>query len=468
MTDRRPNVVWITLESVRAANTSVHGYERDTTPNLRRIVERGGVAFSNCFSQSMWTPAASASILSGTYPFEHRVGYDGKAKEPLPENVVTLPQLLNESGYQTALFTPNTYLSKATGLDKGFEKYQWTTIQNAPRSRDTFLPWVKYLLRSGTYGHGLTLDMRRYNKTYIMQETLKSWTKSFVRDDRPFFLYGHVPNPHLPYAPPRKYLNRYTDALAMSGEEAFEFSYATYGKRERMIDRVGRGCDFTDDELAALIALYDAEIAYADEFVGTMFDHVRQLDPNTIFVITGDHGDLFGEHGLLGHNIVLDDKLTNVPMVVHGLEGIEDAREGIVQHIDLTRTLAEALSVPHEQFLGRDLRETTPTFAISQRGIPHFDEYLEANPDFDTGRYHQHPVSAIRTANFKYLKSQDRTDLLELPDEYTDRSERYPDVVADLDEKLEGMLSMLSERETSGTIEYSDAMKQQLVDLGYL
>lgn len=467
----RPNVVWITLESVRSANTSVCGYERDTTPNLRRIAaDAEGVSFPHCFSQSMWTPASSASILTGTYLFEHRVGYDGKAEEPLPPDIHTVPELLRDQGYQTACFTPNSYLSEATGLDRGFDRYHLFLLRNALSDPETRGPALKYLRRIRTYGPGFSLDVEKHNQTYMMRETLKGWVDSLAAGEEPFFLYTHCPNPHLPYTPPKKWISRFTDDIAYSAEEALELSLAVYADREEMIRRITDGCQFTDDERDALHAMYDAEIAYADEFVGSLFDYVRRVDDgNTVFVVTGDHGDLFGEQGVLGHNLVLDDHLTNVPMVVHGIDGLDAVSDSVVQHIDVTRTVAERAGVSHDQFSGVDLREGAPEAAVSQRGIAHFDEYLDADPAFDTSRYHGEPLTAYRTAEYKYLTSADRTELFALPDEETDVSDRHPDVVARLDERVESTLRDMQVHDAGGEeATYTDEMEQQLSDLGYL
>jgi|AntRauTorcE11897_2_1112592.scaffolds.fasta_scaffold00002_98 uncharacterized sulfatase len=471
MSTDRVNVVWITLESVRAANTSVGGYDRETTPNLERIASGpDGTAFQNCFSQSMWTPASSASILTGTYLFEHRVGYDGKAKEPLPPDVATLPELLQDRGYQTACFTPNSYLSEATGLDRGFEKHHHSLIRRAFHEPVTRTAAMKYVLHAWEYGPGFSLNVRRHNQTYIMREVLKGWLDDLAADDDPFFLYTHCPNPHLPYAPPRKWIDRFTDDIEFSTREALELSLETYASRDRMIQRIVDGCPFSEDEWEALKAMYDAEIAYADEFVGALYDHVQELNAGkTVFVVTGDHGDLFGEQGVLGHNLVLDDHLTNVPMVVSGIEGLEHARDDVVQHIDVTRTLAERLGISHDQFSGVDLRDTTPDGAISQRGIPHFDEYLEADPEFDTSRYHETPMTAFRTDEFKYVKGTEKAELFELPDEETDVSDEYPTVRDDLDARVEDALLNMTTREAGDDeATYSAAMEQQLADLGYL
>lgn len=466
-----PNVVWITLESVRARNTSINGYERDTTPNLRHIAgDTEGVSFRRCFSQSIWTPASSASILTGTYLFEHRVGYDGKAKEQLPIELSTLPELLSRAGYRTACLTPNSYLSDATGLDRGFDRYRWLSLTELHRSPETLWPLLKYIIRSGTYGHGFSFNGDKHNMTYIMLQILKRWTRSFARADAPFFLYIHCPNPHLPYTPPQKYIDKFTDDIDVSGEEALRLSLKTYANRDRMIEQMANGLPFTADEWMALKAMYDAEIAYADEFVGRLFNHVQELGGGeTVFVITGDHGELFGEYGLLGHNLILHDSVTNVPMVVHGVDGLEHAKDTPIGHVDMTRTLAELLGIEDAQFQGTDLTTTAPDHVLSQRGIPHFDEYLEANPEFDFSRFHESPVSALRTEDYKYLKSESKTELFALPDEETNVRNNLPEVAEELDSTLRTELEQLvSWDDSAAQADYTDAMKEQLSDLGYL
>ncbi len=313
------------------------------------------------------------------------------------------------------------------------------------------------------------MDIDKHNQTYVMLKTLESWLDSLASDPAPFFLYVHCPNPHLPYTPPQKWIDSFTDDITLSPREALQLSLDTYADRDQMIGSIANGCQFTGDEWAALRAMYDAEIAYADEFVGSLFDRVRELDTgNTIFVVTGDHGDLFGERGLLGHNLVLHDHLTNVPLIIHGLEGVERASDSMVQHVDITRTIAEALGVTDKQFSGVDLRNGGLEYAISQRGFAHFDEYLNANPSFDTSQFHSQPTTALRSDSFKFVRSEDKSALYELPDEDTDTSDEYPVVRDRFNTRLDEALNSMTFRDESGRgAEYTDAMEQQLSDLGY-
>ena len=465
----RPNIVWLTLESVRADHTTVHGYERDTTPNLQRIAEDPeGVALRRCFSQSMWTPASSASILTGTHLFRHGVGLDGSAERPLPDDLRTLPELLSERGYRTGCLSPNPYLGTATGLDRGFDDFRWLALTRLHRQRETIPPLLKYLARLRSYGPGATLDGQKHSLTYPLLQVVRKRIRSYARSDDPFFLYAHCPNPHHPYTPPRKWLDEYTDGLALSAEEALELSLDTFRTQEDMKRTIVEGCDFSPEEWAALRAMYDAEIAYADEFVGRVFEQVRRTAGETVVVVTADHGDLFGEHGLLGHNLVLDDGLTHVPAVIHGLDGLDAADDGLAQHIDLTRTVAEYAGCTSDQFQGTDLRDGARDYAVSQRGEPDFESYLEHDPAFDTSRYHGAPVTAVRTEEFKYLHGADRQELFRLPDETTDVGEQHPEVEAQLRRRAEQLLDGMETPTTTEESEFDEEMKQQLADLGYL
>ncbi len=114
------NVLLIVWDTVRAANTSLHGYRRPTTPNLLRLASRG-VRFDRAFASSSWTLPSHASMLTGRWPHELRVGW----KTPVRDGVPTLAGYLASHGYATAGFVANLdYCSRETGLARGFAHYE--------------------------------------------------------------------------------------------------------------------------------------------------------------------------------------------------------------------------------------------------------------------------------------------------------------------------------------------------------
>ena len=326
---------------------------------------------------------------------------------------------------------------------------------------------LKYLVNIRPHSAGLALDTAKHASPYLMNDTAKRWLSDFEAEPDPFFLYIHYNEPHRPYYPPNSHLERFTDEIAMSADEAAEFAIEFHYNLDEMI---ANGCDLTDDEWEAIFALYDAEIAYTDHMVGRLVDHVRSLDVGeTIFVVTADHGELFGEHGLLAHSYVLDAAVTHIPMVIHGLGDLAIDPDDIVQHADVMRTLVERAGGDTEGMVGTDLRAESPPFAVSQRGPVDFDDLLSYNPGFDADRFHRPTLTALRTDRFVYQRSDEGADLFERPDETTDVSDRYPAVVAELDETLSAWLAENGRPADEGRAgDFSPSKRRQLEDLGYL
>ncbi|MEA5388445.1 sulfatase-like hydrolase/transferase [Haloarculaceae archaeon H-GB11] len=120
---RPPNIVWITLDSLRYDRTTMSGYRRDTTPNLARLAS-GGRSFSECTAHSNFTLVSAPSILTGTYPSHHGVGMG--INDRLPESVPTVAELLSAAGYHTGCISEIARVSDATGLDRGFDTFEFT------------------------------------------------------------------------------------------------------------------------------------------------------------------------------------------------------------------------------------------------------------------------------------------------------------------------------------------------------
>lgn len=220
----------------------------------------------------------------------------------------------------------------------------------------------------------------------------------------------------------------------------------------------------------ALEAMYDAEISYTGEMVGRFFDYVCSMDlGKTIFIVTADHGELFGEHGLFSHTLIVDDALTHVPLVTHGLDEIEGQTDELVQHVDVIRTLLELAGADTDQMQGIDLRTDVRDEVFVQDQESNFDIYFEFNPEFDTSGFHHGPVTGIRTKEFRCQKSPDKSKLLKLPDESRDVSSEYPEVAKRMDGKLKDwLIEYGTSIEAGKESEFTETMRHQLRDLGYL
>lgn len=459
----KPNVLWITLDSVRADHTNLNDYEYNTTPFINSLAEENaGISLRQCFSHSMYTQPSSGAILTGTPPIKNTLGVSG---ESLPDSVVTVPERFSDSGYHTACLSRNSYVSSATGLDRGFDEFQWIAAATMYKLHPFTL--FRYFANIRNHSAGLAPDSAKHASPFLINETAKRWLSKFESRSDPFFFYIHYNEPHRPYYPPIRYLDRYTDGIAMSPSEAAEFAMEVHYNLEEII---ANGCNLTEDQWDALIAMYDAEIAYTDHMVGELISHVRSLDiGETIFVVTADHGELFGEYGLLSHKYVLNSAVTHVPLVVHGLDGFTAGPDDILQHSDVMVTLLEYVGGDTEGMVGTDLRTGRPEFAVSQRGPVDFDNLLEINSSFDTSLFHRSTLSSLRTDRFIYQRSEDRSELFERPNETTDVSQTYPEVVEELDDKLSQWMDKYGQPADEGREgDFSSAKEKQLRDLGYL
>lgn len=456
-----PNVIWITLDSVRSDHTTIGGYERDTTPYLADLAS-AGFGFDTCISHGNSTHPSSGTILTGLSPSRNTVGITG---DVLPDSVTTVSERFSEAGYHTACLSRNSYVSSATGLDRGFDRFQWLaseTITELPLST-----LIKYVRNIRTHSAGLTLDTAKHASPYLMNETAKRWLAD-MRTEQPFFFYLHYNEPHRPYYPPLSYIDKYTDDIEMSPREAAEFALDVHYNMEKI---VANGCELDDREWAALRAMYDAEIAYTDEMIELLVDHVRSLPlEETVIVVTADHGELFGEYGLLSHSYVLTDAVTRVPLVLAGLnEELTVGEDDLLQHTDVMRTLLEVAGADTDGMLGVDLRSEQREYAVSQRGPVEFDEFYEYNEDFDASRFHLPALTALRTDTYRYQESESGSDLFALPDEESDVTEDLPEIAAELSGTLEKWVKRHGQPVGAGErSEFSGAVQRQLRDLGYV
>jgi len=462
-----PNLVWITLESVRADHTPMGGYERDTTPTLSRLAAEDDTDwFGNCFAHARWTPASTASMLTGTYLTTHGVGLESGDVRRVPERLDTVPELLGEAGYQTACVSTNGYLSQATGLDRGFDRFLWPSKRDIPRNLSSVLQYAAKI----RHHWKLPLDAKRRNLTFrVATDTATRWLDSFRQSSDPFFLYMHYNNPHHPYSPPHPDLAEFLDDVDLTPSEAVDIAGRV---SEDLWEVMADGCQLSDREWEALRATYDAEIVAADRLVEEVLDHLESLGmTNTVVVVTGDHGELFGEQGLLGHNLTLHDGLLHVPMVVRGLDGVGERTGDIVQHVDVMQTILNRIGVSTDQFQGVDLTEEARQYAVAQRG-PRTDDIerlRSLNPSYDTSRFHEPMLHTIRSLEYKYMKSADRAELFAVPDETTDVQADEPEVADRLDEALEQWLRTIDSGDVRGeSAEFTDEMEDQLRQLGYL
>jgi len=293
----KPNIILISLDTLRADHLGCYGYHRDTSPNIDRFAE-GALLFENCIASSSWTLPAHASLFTGVHPSVHGAEVHPWGP-PFAETETTLGELARERGYLTAAYTEGLFVSASMGFAQGVELYSDGKLAEFPLhcAEVTFNDTVQWL------------------ETYC---------------GLPFFLFVHTYQIHDPYTPPAHF------------GEMFDKDYTEAGTvRPRQVR--------SEKDKIRCEALYDGEIAYTDKVVGDFLGRLEemQLLQNTTVIVFSDHGEEFWEHGGIEHGVTLYDEVLHVPLIIK-LAGENPPGGRVARQVSLTdlyATVAELLGV---------------------------------------------------------------------------------------------------------------------------
>jgi len=328
--ENTPNIILIGMDTVRADHLSCYGYHRKTTPNIDTIA-RNGILYENAFTAAPWTPPSHASMFTGKYPSHHRVL--GKNVR-LDKGNIPLAQILSHRGYMTISVTGCGLLGLGSGFERGFQELYETELPSSSsfwRGPELEKLRLKDYIRTQIYGQ----DRGSCQATEVIKRSIKKCE----RIKKPFFIFVNYFNCHSPYDPPRPFKKRFCSGFSQSRFYTKEFllnrilnrtSEKISGRdldvqKLRWIASGEGGLFFTLKELSVsqeewevVKSWYDGEIAYLDHQIGNLFDFLcnRNLFDNTLLIITSDHGENFGEHGLALHPLCLYDSLLHVPLIV--------------------------------------------------------------------------------------------------------------------------------------------------------
>ncbi|ERJ05402.1 Iduronate-2-sulfatase protein [Halorhabdus tiamatea SARL4B] len=393
--------------------------------------------------------------------------------------MVTAPELLSDIGYHTVGVSENGYAGVAKEFDKRFDDF----VKSSPSSLSDFisyqqaLSFLKYSLQTRKHGPGLSVDVGAHGdqNSFFTTDITKRKLRNASVQDCPIFAYVHYNDPHHPYIPPLAYRDEYLEDIDVSADEAVAFAERMH---EDLYKWIANDLPLSEKEWEILYAMYDATIRYTDAMVGNLFNFVQEQLDDTIVVITADHGDLFGEYGLLGHHMVLHDGVIHIPLVTHGLEGVIDHSEQPTQHIDVMQTLLAAVGADTTQFQGYDIRDESRDIAISQdlRGTvengdtANYERIRQYNADVDLSHLPKSMVSSFRTTEHKLVRTDEWTRLYELQDETTDVSDEYPDVLEELDSFADDWMAAEGQsfKVDPEEADLSEQTEQHLQDMGYM
>jgi len=297
-----PNVLLIILDTVRAASLSAYG-GRASTPTLDSVAATG-VAFDRAVSTAPWTLPSHASIFTGLWPHQH--GADWRV--PLDERSPTLAEVLWRQGYLTGGFTANlVFTSREHGLHRGFQVYRDYRRSSGALLRSAALVQTITTSKQLRRLVGFREIMGRKRAEHVNREFL-AWEQR--TGNQPWFAFLNYYDAHEPYLPRPHFEGTYS-----SGLPARRFDYQRFWNVEGGIERWPA---LTPPEVEAERAAYEETIAGQDADVGALLDDLRRRGvlERTLVVITSDHGELFGEHGMFTHGNSIYWRTLHVPLVI--------------------------------------------------------------------------------------------------------------------------------------------------------
>jgi arylsulfatase A-like enzyme len=308
--DRRPNVLIVTIESLRTDHVGAFGGrsrtrpEEPLTPALDALAGESTV-YEDAHATSSWTLASHASLFTGLYPSGHRTV---RPLDRLADSHVTLAEHLAAAGYQTAGVVTGPYLRRPYNLHQGFAAWDQTAA-----SGDR--------LRS----HG-----DRTNP--YVEEAMQRFFTTERDPSRPFLLFLYLWDPHYDYLPSPPYDQLYVTA------DCKPFPLAHWERRDDVDGRLSPA------ELAYVWSQYEGEIRATDDVLGRLFAlmRARGVWEDTLVIVTADHGEEFFDHGVRGHKNNLYAETVHVPLIVK-YPGSQPARQDarLVSLVDVLPTVLD-------------------------------------------------------------------------------------------------------------------------------
>lgn len=397
------NLLMITVDTLRADHVGCYGYQNVATPVIDRLAERG-VRFAQAVTCVPMTLPSHASIMTGKYPPSHGVRDNGAFR--LAAEQKTLAEILAQRGFKTAAFVAAFVLDSRYGLEQGFSHYDdnLTLRHRLPTPQATAHP---------------------ERPADVVVDAAIAWftEQRGVLDNDRFFVWVHLYDPHLPYAPPQPFLQQYKDRR------------------------------------------YDGEIAFVDFQIGRLLDALEGMNrlEQTVTVLVGDHGEGLGEHGEPTHRHLIYESTMHVPMILScpGVvdPGVVDGH--VVSIVDLMPTVLELLGVPvppecdGQSLLGVGLD--------ADRAV-----YLETlSPRLNEGWA---PLFGLRRLRDKYIEAPtpEYYNLQDDPHETRNLLARAPDQADDLRAMLEELMATFPAADATAAITPTAEEIKRLAALGYV
>ena len=373
-----PNIVLITMDTVRADHLSCYGYQRLTTPNVDQLA-REAVLYKNAYAASSWTLPSHASLFTGMYPSKHGAANSSETRSilKLSDKNTTLAEVLSQKGYRTAGIIGGPYCASIYGIAQGFEYYNETFFAYNRDISFYFLYQVAelfYPLKDPIIQYGYS-DFKRVASH--LNEFAFGWLKE--NSSQPFFLFVNYFDAHRPYVPPPpydEYFNKISPDIILKYTSKLDKSYLM--AEDKFVGDIIAGTQkLTPEEREFLVSRYDGELRYLDHHLGRLLERLKTLKvyDNTLIIVTSDHGEAFGEHNLLDHGRTLYDELVRVPLIIKYPSAYKKsgAIEKRVSLVDLFPAILSMLNQPIPADIDGQTLSESQRFIVTEWNMRWFD-----------------------------------------------------------------------------------------------
>ena len=409
----KPNVILISIDTLRWDHCSAYGYERNTTPTLKKLANQG-VSFAAAYSPTSSTCPSHATMFTSLYPITHGILLnDGIRLEPEFE---TLAERFKMNGYQTAGIISSFVLHSKFGFSQGFDFYDENFMEaHASMSIKVY--------------HEVLVPGGFDQIAGVTSGKVETWLNDQRDEKRPFFLFVHFMDPHDPYVPPQPFASKFGS------------------------NNIGQ---------------YDGEVAYTDNNIKKILNKIKQLelDKNTLVVIVGDHGEGLGDHNWMKHGRYVYDEAVRVPYIFywpgHTLKDVVFSMP--VDLLTLAPTILDMVGIKYDDsgFDGKSLAT-----AISEGSAPstNYPVYMQS-------RHIKPKKSGIRVGDLKYIEHFDGTkkelyNLKNDPKELTNLYSIHQDQADQLRSKIEDWKDAYTRKGPRNNV-LSEEDRRKFKSLGYI
>ena len=430
-----PNILVLMLDAVRADAISCIDPAGGKTPHIDALA-REGVLFRKAIAPAPWTVPSHGSLFTGLFPSQHGAVWEHRS---LKQEFHTLAERLSEKGYETVGFSENPNISTSTGFAQGFKDFSELFLD----PQTAILPALIDETLDGTFKVPPTLEYTRESIAHLML-----WLRGHAlkKDSPPFFAFlnlmaGHMPDygrPEFnPSAPPRETAER----VGRLSRTPHRFYLPEFEPRPGDMD--------------VLRMFYQGDVSYLDERLGGLFDFLRgkSLLDNTVIIIVSDHGENFGDHGLIEHSFCLYNTLLHVPLIIRFPAKVPagTVRDDLVSTIHLFSTILKLAGGPERALPPEvdhgDLLDATPEaeiFAESENMVGMLRSVMAWEPGAAAARFNFMPfdktIRCLYAGHYKLISSSDgRLELYDMAHDWAETrnlAEAEPARVQDLLKKL--------------------------------